>query len=529
MPLLPDRLLTGEMFGRGEGFTSSNRRFTCQLGTDGVLRVLRNRAQRPRQTVWTQPSAPFAAILTVMRESGHLAVEGGTGQEVTFPPTPAPDPQRARFSTAVMRDDGILAIENQDGGVEWSSPHPRTNEGTLGAGDFLDPGEMLAADGSIWSQDGTFQLTYQSDGNLVLYRLNPGADRSVLWASGTHGRAADRCYMNPDGQLQLFDRDDTLYWSSHPGGSGRRAHHSRLKLYNRGLLRIESPRRFVMWRAPVAQSATPRADAIAIVASPSPIMEVQAQVEVRVVLHTLSDSNGANPVRVAPAEAQAWIDTANAVLAPARLRLRFDRASDIRPMRNTRLNRLIPGTRTRNDVYGFADAELASRAEPEVLHVYARTGRPVDGTTGNCGVGCGFSWWTMSQAFVPDFDANLVTLFAHELGHFLGLPHTMAHVIDTLNDARLLFAFVTPNPSAFDGDRDFVSDTPPDLYIATESASERTGITLGGTRYDYLRSNVMSYYAPLPMQAKTISAAQAVRVREILFRRSKRGLVLHPV
>jgi hypothetical protein len=46
--------------------------------------------------------------------------------------------------------------------------------------------------------------------------------------------------------------------------------------------------------------------------------------------------------------------------------------------------------------------------------------------------------------------------------------------------------------------------------------------------FQYLRDNIMSYYPAAPMQQKTVTVAQAVRVREILFRRSQRGVRLTP-
>lgn len=391
----------------------------------------------------------------------------------------------------------------------------------------MEPGEQLTPDSSLFSQSGVFELTYQGDGNLVLYRHNPGADPSVLWASNTAGYEADRCVMCFDGVLRLYDRDEQMYWD-HILRVGRRSLRSRLKLYNSGLLRIESPNRHVMWRAPVRMSATPRADSIAIVSSPSVIVETQARVEVGVMLHRLSDSNGGNAVRVTPAEMADWIAEANVVLAPANVRFRFDPATDVGDVRNTRLNRLNPGAGSRDDVYAVADAEINSRARPDMLHVIARSSRPSDGTGGACGVGCGFSWWTMNEVFMPHFDRGVLGLLAHEFGHHLGLPHTMGLVIDTLNDARLLFRFAHLPDRVFDGDADLITDTPPDMFIDSEANGPNTQVTLNGRVFQYLRDNIMSYYPAAPMQQKTVTVAQAVRVREILFRRSQRGVRLTP-
>jgi hypothetical protein len=528
MPLLPDRLMPREMFGQNEGLVSANRRFSCRLGTDGILRIFNIRSQRPRSTIWSSSAVPFTAVLATMRENGQLALEGsGPDQEVLLPPNLPPAPRDTRYSTAVLRDNGVLQIVDQDGVPFWQSPPPSLNVGPNGAGDFLEPGEQLTADSSLFSQSGVFELAYQSDGNLVLYRHNPGADRSVLWASGTAGREADRCVMCVDGVLRLYDRDEQMYWD-HILRLGRRAAGSRLKLYNSGLLRVESPNRHVMWRAQVRMSAIPRADSIAIVSSPSVIVERQASVEVGVILHRLSDNNGRNAVRVTPAEMETWIAETNVVLAPANVRFRFDPATDVRDVRNTRLNRLNPGARSRDDVYAIADAEIISRARPEVLHVIARSSRPSDGTGGACGVGCGFSWWTMNEVFMPHFDPAAPWLLAHEFGHHLGLPHTMAVVIDTLNDARLLFRFANPPDRVFDGDAGFVDDTPPDLFIGSEANGPNNQLSLNGRVFQYLRNNIMSYYPAAPMQQKTITVSQAIRLREILFRRSQRGVRLTP-
>lgn len=71
----------------------------------------------------------------------------------------------------------------------------------------LDPGTILTSGQGLYSQDGTYWLVMQSDGNLVLYsKLWPATTWSAIWSSGTWGRPANSTYlvMQTDGNLVLY-------------------------------------------------------------------------------------------------------------------------------------------------------------------------------------------------------------------------------------------------------------------------------------------------------------------------------------
>ncbi|MCG7216881.1 hypothetical protein [Paenibacillus mucilaginosus] len=61
------------------------------------------------------------------------------------------------------------------------------------AKDRLYPGETLTKGQSLVSNNGRFELRFQFDGNLVLYKDNTKA----IWASGTNGA----CFRNPGDPL----------------------------------------------------------------------------------------------------------------------------------------------------------------------------------------------------------------------------------------------------------------------------------------------------------------------------------------
>jgi hypothetical protein len=87
-------------------------------------------------------------------------------------------------------------------------------------GDDMQPGEMLDPGQSIKSANGVYTLTYQSDGNLVLYK----SGNKVLWEtrSGEFQRAGV-CIMQDDGNLVIYNPSWQSIWSTgtrqHPGSS----------------------------------------------------------------------------------------------------------------------------------------------------------------------------------------------------------------------------------------------------------------------------------------------------------------------
>lgn len=80
--------------------------------------------------------------------------------------------------------------------------------------DTLQAGDNLHADESVWSSDGRYQIRYQSDGNLVLYRANG----SALWATYTFG-APGAVRMQGDGNFVVYDDSGTPLWSSNTDGN----------------------------------------------------------------------------------------------------------------------------------------------------------------------------------------------------------------------------------------------------------------------------------------------------------------------
>jgi hypothetical protein len=77
--------------------------------------------------------------------------------------------------------------------------------------DRLQPDESLRPDEAVSSLNGRYALTYQSDGNLVLYRNRDGAP---LWHSGTNGKPGAVCTMQSDGNLVVYDRAGKALWAS---------------------------------------------------------------------------------------------------------------------------------------------------------------------------------------------------------------------------------------------------------------------------------------------------------------------------
>jgi hypothetical protein len=88
--------------------------------------------------------------------------------------------------------------------------------------DKLPPNTTLAPNQSITSLNGRYVFIYQTDGNLVLYKRYPNGSQKALWASGTNGKGGNRCIMQSDGNLVIYNPSNKPLWSSntwHDAGS----------------------------------------------------------------------------------------------------------------------------------------------------------------------------------------------------------------------------------------------------------------------------------------------------------------------
>jgi hypothetical protein len=248
--------------------------------------------------------------------------------------------------------------------------------------------------------------------------------------------------------------------------------------------------------------------------------------EARIQVVRMADSDGRNETPLTAAQAQQWVDSANRVFAPARVRFAYDQAVNFETRRNTRLNEVWVDSGLQVDALAVEDATTIGKELQDRIVVIARRSRTISPTPqGGCGPGQGCSWWTGNHIIMPSFDPNWIDGFSHEFGHYLGLPHTFWDGwIDTTNDAQVIFDLLNKDPQALDNDVQFVSDTPPEIMIRDRDNTTDSVVTLRGVAIHLLRDNIMSYYQPLTANTKTITQGQAHRVRQILDTRRDAGL-----
>lgn len=105
----------------------------------------------------------------------------------------------------------------------------------------LAAGERLYPDQYVRSPNGAYTLTYQMDGNLVLY--GPDGD---LWSSSTHGSSPGFATMQGDGNLVVYRGDGVPIWATDtpdvPGAELRVQDDGYIVLYDAG--------NNVVWYAP---------------------------------------------------------------------------------------------------------------------------------------------------------------------------------------------------------------------------------------------------------------------------------------
>jgi hypothetical protein len=144
-----------------------------------------------------------------------------------------------------MQNNGAFVIYRADHVRLWSSTVPlnETNPpggggGTGGGVDTLTAGQRLYPGQAVSSTDRRFALTYQSDGNLVLY--GPGG--VPRWSAHTF-HSPGYAEMQNDGNFVVYASNGVAMWASQTSG----ARDGRLTVHNDGNVAIYSSANIVVW------------------------------------------------------------------------------------------------------------------------------------------------------------------------------------------------------------------------------------------------------------------------------------------
>ena len=226
-----DTLWSTQQLTTDQSLTSRNGRYTLAMQYDGNLVVYAPGGR----AVWDARTWRSGGRGVVMQADGNLVLYGERRQ-VLWNSLTWGNPG-ARLT---LQDDGNLVLYSDRGAALWSSGWD------LGPGavrDTLWPTQQLVNGQSLTSRNGQYQVTMQTDGNVVVYapgrrplwntntytdasapsRLSLQTDgnlvlvasiRRPIWNSRTWGNAGTRLVMQDDGNLVVYAGNGRALWSS---------------------------------------------------------------------------------------------------------------------------------------------------------------------------------------------------------------------------------------------------------------------------------------------------------------------------
>ncbi|MEO5820478.1 MAG: hypothetical protein ABIT71_08215 [Vicinamibacteraceae bacterium] len=241
----PTALTAGQALLPGQQLWSPDGRYRLAYQTDGNLVLYRYDGV----VAWSTLTFGRSTNRAVMQSDGNFVVYDAAGVAAWHAGT-----YGNAGAYMLLNNSGTISVVSSSGATIWSSPQPPWNVtpgpggGTPGGGspsqDTLTAGARLYPGQAVRSTDQRFALTYQSDGNLVLYGPNgprwstqtfgaPGyAEMQVdgnfvvyassgtpLWASQTAGQVNARLVVHNDGNVVIYTSGGLSSWSTNTGGS----------------------------------------------------------------------------------------------------------------------------------------------------------------------------------------------------------------------------------------------------------------------------------------------------------------------
>ena len=229
-----ERLSPGGVLLPNNQLLSPNKAYQLLYQPDGNLVLYR---VADKFVVWSSNTQGRTPSRLVMQADGNLVMYGIDNNAQWHSSTFGAGNEN---SSALLQDDGKLVIINSLGQTIWANGAATPIQVTPPARSKLIPGASLLAGQSLNSVNGTYKLTYQTDGNLVVYK-----DGTALWASNTSGKAPGRVCMQIDGNLVMYGQDGSPQWATATNSAANA--YGELVMQTDGNLVIYNPNGAAVW------------------------------------------------------------------------------------------------------------------------------------------------------------------------------------------------------------------------------------------------------------------------------------------
>lgn len=249
---LGSSLSPGSTMTKGTQITCPNKRYSCRFQADGNLAVY-----GPNNTYIWDAKTGGKGDRCVLQSDGNLVIYDRNNKACWSSETmsyfdrkyASRDWKPVKFE---INDSGVCGLKSATGRVVWTCKKGATSSSTSSTASTamtsLRAGQTMRKGSSITCPNRSYNLRFQTDGNLALY--GPG-DR-YMWDAKTNGKG-ETCVLQSDGNLVVYDRNQKAVWSTETMAYFDRKFGTRdwkpvkLEISNAGMCALKSSTGRVAW------------------------------------------------------------------------------------------------------------------------------------------------------------------------------------------------------------------------------------------------------------------------------------------
>ncbi|XP_057727753.1 G-type lectin S-receptor-like serine/threonine-protein kinase LECRK2 [Arachis stenosperma] len=196
----------------------------------------------PNNTIvwYAKPNQEIPVGSSINITNNGLVIYNPKGSEIWS----RPEKKDKRVTCASMKDNGNFVLKDKDGNIVWES-FEEPSDTLLPGQNFSksQPFNLQARQSETnFSTSNNFNLSWQDDGNLVLYysqnhQEHEQAQNYAYWATGTDGRGS-RLFFDEFGRIYVTDDNNTELFQVTNGTPGSTQYFYMARIESDGVFRL---------------------------------------------------------------------------------------------------------------------------------------------------------------------------------------------------------------------------------------------------------------------------------------------------